>query len=120
MSKAKHQETILVICTGLILIFLVTKIKVLVTIAFLLGVIGISSPYLSSKIHWLWMKIAHILGYVNSKILLSAVFFLILTPVAFLMKLRKKDELKLKKTEAKTGYETRDHLYTSSDLEDAW
>lgn len=40
-----------------------------------------------------WMKFAHALGWVNTRILLSLFFFLIITPVAVAMRLLGKDIL---------------------------
>lgn len=44
-------------------------------------------------IYLLWMKIGHILGRVNTRILLFLVFFLLFTPTALLLKLLGKDPL---------------------------
>ena len=87
ISREKVLETMLTIATGLMVIHLITHKKGFLTIAILIGIIGISSYYLSSKITWAWFKLAEGLGYVNSKILLSLVFFVFLTPVAFVFKL---------------------------------
>ena len=36
---------------------------------------------------WGWLQFAHIIGTVNTKIILTLIFFLILTPIAFLYRL---------------------------------
>jgi len=43
-------------------------------------------------VHVLWMKLAKLLSYIAPNILLSIVFFLILTPVALLQKLFNKNK----------------------------
>jgi hypothetical protein len=74
----------------------------------------------AEKISWVWLKIAEILGLINSTILLSLIFFIILTPLALLMKVFKKsDSLKLKKLSG-SAYDERNHIYTANDLENTW
>jgi hypothetical protein len=64
------------------------------------------------------MKLGHVLGLINSKILLSLVFFLVLTPIAFLAKLRGKNSLNLKRnTSSDSYYSTRNYEYKKEDLE---
>lgn len=40
-----------------------------------------------------WMKFAHALGWVNTRIILSLVYFLIFTPIALIFRLIGKDPL---------------------------
>ena len=49
-----------------------------------------------------WMKIGYFLEWFNSRIILSLIFFLILQPIALIMKLTGYDPLKLKKNYSKT------------------
>lgn len=49
-------------------------------------------------IYKLWMKFGHIIGTINTKIILSIVFFLVFTPMALLFKLLGKDPMKRKFT----------------------
>lgn len=92
------HKTLLTICTGLILMFLILKVKWLLTIAFFIGVAGISSDWLAGKINWIWMKISWLLSLIMPNVILTIIFYLFLTPIAFLNKLfGKKDPLMLKK-----------------------
>lgn len=96
-SKMNPQKTLLTISTGLIVLFLIFKFKWLLTAALVVGIIGITSDWLSEKIEWAWMKLAWVLSLIMPNILLSIIFFLVLTPVAFLNRLfGKKDPLMLK------------------------
>ena len=47
----------------------------------------------------LWMKIGHVLGWINSRIILGLIFILILQPIALIMKIFKYDPLRLKKVQ---------------------
>ena len=49
-----------------------------------------------------WMKIGYLLGWFNSRIILSIIFFLILQPIALIMKLTGYDPLRLGKKYYKT------------------
>lgn len=81
----------------------------IVLIGFLIGTVG-------EYIHLTWMMIAKVLGYINSRILLTVLFFIILTPVALLMRLLGKGSF-LKSASGKTSvFVIRNHLYKKADL----
>ena len=87
MSKIKTFETtktILTITVGFIVVFLITKTQVFLTIALVVGLIGMFSTFLSEKINFLWMKLTQLLSLIVPNILLSVVFYLFLFPMALL------------------------------------
>ena len=55
----------------------------------------------------LWMKLGHVLGWVNSRVILGLVFLFILQPIAFIMKSFGYDPLRTKKQEENTYREIR-------------
>ena len=55
-------------------------------------------PNLLKLPYKIWMKIGLILGWINSKIILGIVFFLILIPISIIMKLFKYDPLNKKQS----------------------
>lgn len=71
-------------------------------------------------IAWGWLQFAHVLGTVNTKIILSLIFFLMLTPIAFVYRLFYRDSLKIKSKDSSSEWHDRHHSYTKSDLEKAW
>jgi hypothetical protein len=119
MKREKNLETILVISTGLVIFYSFTHVKLLLIIALLLNIIGLCSNFLAGKINWLWFKIAELLGFITSKVLLSIVFFIFLFPIALLYRLFNRNNMQLKGTR-KTYYFTRNHKYTPKDLENVW
>lgn len=121
-NKEKNYETILAIVLGLLVIFLIGKAqhKWMVTVSVLLLLIGLFSPFLSSKIAWAWNKLSHVMGYVMSRVLLSIIFFVFLWPISLLARLSKKDQLQLKKTGSDSYYINRDHQYKPEDLDNSW
>jgi zinc transporter ZupT len=117
--KAKNLETILTIVTGFVILFYFFRIDYLLWTAIVLGLIGMFSEWLSEKITWFWFKLAEILGFFSSKILLTAVFFILLMPVALLSRLFNKDKLQLKKG-GNSYYVERNQSFEPKDLENSW
>lgn len=118
-DRAKQLETCLVIVTGLIVIWLIAKKVEIIYAAIAIGVIGAFIPSIAKWIHWLWYKIAEIMGGIMSKVLLSLVFFLFLFPIAVLYRMFSKDTLQLKRN-GQSYWTVRDHDYSKKDLENAW
>jgi len=119
MGRDKILEAILTIAAALLIFYFVLEIEVLLPIALVLMLIGLMSKWLSAKIIWLWFKLAEVLGFVMSKVILSLVFFLFLFPISVLYRLFNKDTLKLRKSQHST-YTDRSHTYKASDLENPW
>jgi hypothetical protein len=120
-KREQNLETLLAICFGLLVCFLIFKKPILIIIAVIIAGIGIFSDSLSAKITWFWLKIAQILGNINGKILLSLIFFVFLTPIAFLMKLLSKNaSFMLDKSKVSSLFTERNHTYVAKDLENIW
>ncbi|MEX0965875.1 MAG: SxtJ family membrane protein [Bacteroidia bacterium] len=126
-DKTRIYSTILVIVTGLLVAYLIwgyspeedDNIPWLVIIATTLGLVSLISPAVARLIVLGWEKLALALGYVNSRILLSIIFYLILFPLSLMARLFNKDPLQLKKPE-KTNFKVRNHTYKPEDLEKMW
>jgi hypothetical protein len=56
---------------------------------------GLVAPRVLRPAHKLWMGIAHVLGWINSRIIMAVVFFVVFTPVAFFLRLMKKSPIRL-------------------------
>ena len=95
MKTDKSKSTILIISMGFLFLYLVFSWKWAVIVSFVVGIIGIASPFVSKKIEWGWMKIADLLGYIVPNILLTLAFFLFLFPLSLISKLFRKDPLML-------------------------
>ena len=70
-----------------------TVVAVLGGLALALAVTGLLVPALARRFHVLWMTIAVALGYVNSRVLLSLLFYLVFAPYGFVSRLVKRDPL---------------------------
>ena len=120
MQNQDRFKTILVIVTGLLALAWIFDIPVMGKIALAIGTVSIFIPPAARAIEWAWLKLALALGWVNSRILLSIIYFVFLMPIAWMSRLFTKDPMALKKGRRATLFVTRDHLYTRKDLENIW
>jgi len=61
-------------------------------------------PMVLTPVYHLWMKIGHVLGWINTRIILGLVFFVIFAPVALFLKLFGKDVLKRRLDASASSY----------------
>jgi hypothetical protein len=55
--------------------------------------LGLILPASLTYVHRVWMKIGHVLGWINTRILLGVVFFGLITPMGVVMRLFGKDPM---------------------------
>ena len=60
-------------------------------------ILAFTKPILLMYPYKAWMKLGHILGWLNSRIILGLVFLIVLQPIALIMKLLGHDPLRTKK-----------------------
>ena len=72
--------------------------------------VAILKPALLSYPYKFWMKLGHVFGWVNSKVILGLVFIFVLQPIAVIMKSFGYDPLKKKKTNNTTYRELRSNF----------
>lgn len=117
MSREKVVTSILVICLGFIGLYFIFEKEWLLWIAFGVGILSLFSEKIANFICKGWYKVAEILGGINSKILLSLIFFVILVPVAFMARIfSKESKIQLKRKE-NSYFKERNHTYSKEDLE---
>ncbi len=118
--KSNPAQTVLVICTGLVLVYFIFDLRWILYLAFSLGLGSRLSSGVSKKVEWLWFKLTFILSLIVPNILLGVIFYLILTPIAFLASLfAKKDYFLLKKPET-SAYQFTNKKYVAADLKNPW
>ena len=74
--------------------------SIILSIIFL--ILGLSNSRFLTPLNILWFKFGIFLGKFVSPIIMGLVFFLVVTPTGIIMRLLKKDLLKLKKNNLKT------------------
>ena len=120
MKSSDRYKSILVIVIGFLALAWIFKLTWLEQIAFAIGLIAIFIPWAAKWIEWAWLKVATGLGWLNSRILLSIVYFVFLLPIAWIARLFTKDPLMLKARNAPTLYVERNHRFKKEDLENIW
>lgn len=112
-------KTILVIVTGFLVLSVFFEAPILWKIAAIIGVTSLISGHAARGVLFIWDKLAFVLGYINTKIILSVLFYLFLVPIAFISRLFSKDPMKLKNS-TDSMFTERNHLYNPKDLENMW
>ena len=76
---------------GLIAIFKRPEIWGTIAVTFLL--LGLLATRVLAPVHRVWMKLAEALGWINTRIILVIVYYLVVTPIGLLMRLFGKSTL---------------------------
>ena len=118
-QQTNPTKTILILTVAFLICYLITKSNWAIYTSLGLGFIGIFSSLLSKIIDFLWMKFAWVLSLIIPNIILSAVFYLLLFPIASFSKLFNKDELQLKNNK-KSFFKEVNKIFESKDFTNPW
>jgi membrane-associated phospholipid phosphatase len=66
--------------------------------------LGVFAAPVLKPLYLIWMRLAFVLSWINTRILLLAVFYLVLTPIGLIMKLMGKDPLDQRIESGRTSY----------------
>ena len=123
MQKRKDTnplQTVLVITVGFLVIALAAKVSWALYVSLVVGLLGLISSAAAKAIDYLWYKLAAVLALIVPNILLSVIFYLVLTPIAFLSRLfGAKDQLILKNTK-KSMFRDVERVFDKSYFEKPW
>lgn len=119
IDRNKSLETSLVLTTAFLVLFIIFESIWFLYAALAFGIIGIFIKPLAKYVAIAWFKLAEVLNFFVSKIILGTLFFVILWPISMLAKISNKDKLHLKKSKNSTWTE-RNHKYSSADLKNIW
>lgn len=67
-----------------------------------------------------WLRISHILGVINTRILLALVFILFLIPLALLFRALRGDFMNIRNKPRDSSWHELRHTYVAADLEKPW
>ena len=118
--KSNPTKTMLTICTGFLVIFIITKIQWMLLVALIIGLIGVLSSFLSNLIDFLWNKLAWVLSLIVPKILLSVIFYFILFPIALLSKLFRKTAVLSLENKVDSVFVNSNKEFNKSSFENPW
>ncbi len=83
--------------------------------SFIFLILGLINSRLLTPLNRSWMKLGELLGKIVPPIVMAAIFFLVLTPMSFLVRIFGKDLLNLKSTNEITYWIKRDKNVGSMD-----
>ena len=116
------METLAVLAFVSLAIGLFFTVKVLFFLALCLLFVGIFLKALSIRIAGIWLKFSTILGGISSRIILTVIFFVFLTPIAFFYRISHGDFISLKRkgySDAKY-WKQRNYEFMPKDFENPW
>ena len=121
-NKDQAKDTGLAIVLILLIIEYVKRPGWLVIAAIAVMVLTMTWPVIFSPLAKVWFGLSHVLGSVVSKIILSLVFFFIVTPVGFIRKVFGADPMKTRLWKKGDGsvLVDRNHTYTKEDIENPY
>ena len=119
-SKPVPIKTVLIITVGFLVVSLITKAKWPLMVSSSVGILGLASDYLAAKIDFVWSKLTWVLSQIVPKILIAAVFYVFLTPIALISRIfGAKNQLSLKNVKPSLFKET-DKTFSRDFFEKPW
>lgn len=119
ITKDQSRDTGMAVVLLFLLIFASKKKEGYLLAAIILQVVNMAAPQVFKPVALVWLGFSELLGAVMSRILLSIVFFAVVTPIAVFRRLVGKDSLKLRAFKA--GKDSvmveRNHTFVGRDLE---
>jgi hypothetical protein len=118
ITKDQSRDTGMAMVLLMLLLFIGLKRNWALAAAIVLHVVNMTVPQVFQPVAVVWLGFSHLLGTVMSKVILSIVFFVVVTPVAFLRRLMGADSLSLRKFKAseESVMVQRNHTFTGSDI----
>lgn len=118
-TKEQAKDTGMAMVLVLLIAALATHAEVFGTCAIIVLIVAMTVPKLLQPLAAIWFGFSELLGLAMSKVLLTIVFFLIVTPIGLLRRLLGNDSLFLRQFKANDAsvFQTRVHTYAPSDLE---
>lgn len=116
-EKIKNIETAVSLAGLLLVVFFISEAKIFLYLSFAVLVLSLISHKLFIFVSKAYFKAAHFIGAINSKILLSAVFIFLLTPLALIRRLVEKNLLLVKKPQIDSYWRERGEEYKKEDIE---
>ncbi len=118
ISKEQAKDTGMAMVLICLLVGVIGQRQQLVTLAIPLLLLNMIWPSAYKPVAKLWLGLSHLLGTVMSKLILSILFFVLVTPVGLLRRVLGRDTLQLKKwkKDHSSVFRIREHTYTSEDI----
>lgn len=118
--KSNPSLTVLTIVFGLLFFNYFFDNEIIFYVCLFLSGIGVLSNKSSVIIEKIWFKVSYLLSQLIPNILLSLIFFLLLTPIAFLSKLFKSKTDFNSKNNQNTTFKVQNKSFVKESFERAW
>jgi hypothetical protein len=120
-KRIRDLETVMSLSIVLMIPYFIFSKSVFIIVSLSLLVSGLLLKHITSVIVSWWLKVAETIAAFNTKVILSLVFYIVLTPIALLYRIFSKDPLCLQRKKSKTSYfYMRNHLCVKEDFEKMW
>jgi hypothetical protein len=118
ITKDQSKDTGMAMVLICLLIGIIGEKQQFYAIAILLHLINMIWPNIYRPVAKLWLGLSQLLGTVMSKVILSILFYLMVTPVGFIRKLFGADSMQIKKWRKDSGsvFKKRDHKFKPEDI----
>ena len=118
ISKDQAKDTGMAMVLILLLLGVLLQNYVFVKFGILCLITAMTIPSLYKYVAIFWLGLSHFIGTFTSKILLSVIFYLIVTPVGLIRRLLGYDTLKLRQFKARTEsvMVLRNHTFKKEDI----
>jgi len=119
VTRAQCQDTGMAMVLIFLLLTLAFSREIYLIGAICLHVLNMIAPQLYRPVAILWLGLAHLLGAVVSRIILTIVFLVVVTPIGVIRRMMGIDTLKLKEFKKGVGsvMQERSHRYTAEDIQ---
>ncbi len=77
---------------------------IFIALGLIVGGVALTGTRIALPFYWLWMSIAFVMGNIMSRVVIGAIYFLVITPLGFLGRIIGRDKLQLKKNPAASTY----------------
>jgi hypothetical protein len=118
MTTDQCKDTGMAMVLIALLLMLATKHNYWTFCAIGLLVLTMIRPQIFKPVAVIWFGLSHLLGIITSRVVLSIIFFLVVTPIGVLRRLLGTDTLKLKSFKAshQSVMERRNHTFSADDI----
>ncbi|SRR5579872_2643620 len=119
ISKDQSRDTGMAVVLGFLIVAATRKREGYLLLALTFHVINMIVPQIYRPIAIVWLGLSDLMGEVASKVMLSIVFFLVVTPIGLIRRMFGKDSMRLRDFKASTDSVMleRNHLFVSRDIE---
>lgn len=118
-TKEEAKDTGMAIVLLLLLVWASRRRDGYVGVAMIVLIIDMAVPQIFRPLAVLWFGLSHLLGAVASKVMLTVIFFFVVTPIGLWRRMTGSDSLKLKAFKASTAsaMKERNHTFVGKDLD---